>query len=83
MTCSAILEYTDQGAKGKPTTKIVVIVVPTAALLAAVLIAGYLVHKRRRNIVGIILLHFPSQIFVDDLMQANQTLINIKFIRVD
>ncbi|GAY53022.1 hypothetical protein CUMW_146270, partial [Citrus unshiu] len=45
------IEYADQGAKGKPTTKIVVIVVPTAALLAAVLIAGYLIHKSRRNIV--------------------------------
>ncbi|KAH9651198.1 G-type lectin S-receptor-like serine/threonine-protein kinase [Citrus sinensis] len=56
------------GAKGKPTTKIVVIVVPTAALLAAVLIAGYLIHKNRRNIVVIIALHFPSQIFIDDLI---------------
>ena len=83
MTRSAISEYADQGAKGKPTTKIVVIVISTAALLAAVLIAGYLIHKSRRNIVGIIALHFPSQIFIDDLMQANQTLINIKFIRVD
>ena len=82
MTCFAISEYADQGAKGEPRTKIVVIVISTAALLAVVLIAGYLVHKRR-NIVGIILLHFPSQILANDLMQANQTLINIKFIRVD
>ena len=83
MTCFAISEYADQGVKGEPRTKIVVIVISTAALLAVVIAAGYLVHKRRRNIVGIILLHFPSQIFVDDLMQENQTLINIKFTTVD
>ncbi|KDO74361.1 hypothetical protein CISIN_1g004521mg [Citrus sinensis] len=52
------------GAKGEPTTKIVVIVISTAALLAVVLIAGYLIRKRRRNIAGIIALHFPSQIFI-------------------
>ncbi|ESR65336.1 hypothetical protein CICLE_v10010333mg, partial [Citrus x clementina] len=34
-------------------TKIVVIVISTTALLAAVLIAGYLVHKRRRNILAL------------------------------
>ena len=64
MTCFAISEYADQGAKGEPTTKIVVIVISTAALLAVVLIAGYLIRKRRRNIAGIIALHFPSQIFI-------------------
>ncbi|KAH9803128.1 G-type lectin S-receptor-like serine/threonine-protein kinase [Citrus sinensis] len=43
-----------KGVKGEPRTKIVVIVISTTALLAAVLIAGYLVHKRRRNIVATI-----------------------------
>ncbi|KAK9209468.1 hypothetical protein WN944_001834 [Citrus x changshan-huyou] len=36
--------------KGEPPTKIVVIVISLAALLAVVLIAGYLIRKRRRNI---------------------------------
>ncbi|KAK9209466.1 hypothetical protein WN944_001832 [Citrus x changshan-huyou] len=36
--------------KGEPTTKIVVLVISAAALLAVVLVAGYLIHKRRRNI---------------------------------
>ncbi|KDO38917.1 hypothetical protein CISIN_1g0438202mg, partial [Citrus sinensis] len=35
-----LTKYTDQGAKGKPTTKIVVIVVPTAALLAALILSN-------------------------------------------
>ncbi|XP_052289579.1 G-type lectin S-receptor-like serine/threonine-protein kinase At4g27290 isoform X19 [Citrus sinensis] len=45
------MSASELGAKGEPRTKIVVIVISTAALLAVVLIAGYLVHKRRRNIV--------------------------------
>ncbi|KAH9651201.1 G-type lectin S-receptor-like serine/threonine-protein kinase [Citrus sinensis] len=44
------MSASELGAKGEPRTKIVVIVISTAALLAVVLIAGYLVHKRR-NIV--------------------------------
>ncbi|ESR65335.1 hypothetical protein CICLE_v10007596mg [Citrus x clementina] len=39
------------GAKGEPRTKMVVIVISIAALSAVVIAAGYLVHKRRRNIV--------------------------------
>ncbi|KAK9212450.1 hypothetical protein WN943_001832 [Citrus x changshan-huyou] len=45
------MSASELGAKGEPTTKIVVIVTSTAALLAAVIADGYLVHKRRRNIV--------------------------------
>ncbi|XP_052289564.1 G-type lectin S-receptor-like serine/threonine-protein kinase At4g27290 isoform X7 [Citrus sinensis] len=45
------MSASELGAKGVPRTKIVVTVISTAALLAVVIAAGYLVHKRRRNIV--------------------------------
>ncbi|KAH9651208.1 Receptor-like serine/threonine-protein kinase SD1-8 [Citrus sinensis] len=46
-------------AKGEPRTKIVVIVISTAALSAVVIAGGYLVHKRRRNIVQNMDLELP------------------------
>ncbi|KAH9803110.1 Receptor-like serine/threonine-protein kinase SD1-8 [Citrus sinensis] len=45
------MSASELGAKGEPTTKIVLIVISTAALLAVVIAAGYLIHKSRRNIV--------------------------------
>ncbi|XP_052289582.1 G-type lectin S-receptor-like serine/threonine-protein kinase At4g27290 isoform X22 [Citrus sinensis] len=44
------MSASELGMKGEPTTKIVVLVISAVALLAVVLISGYLIHKRRRNI---------------------------------
>ncbi|KAH9803166.1 Receptor-like serine/threonine-protein kinase SD1-8 [Citrus sinensis] len=65
------MSASELGVKGEPRTKIVVIVISTAALLAVVLIAGYLVHKRRRNIV-VYVLHMCFQLIISNISEKTE-----------